>query len=277
MNARSLLRHHDDIAVLVVAERPHILALSETWLDASVTDAEIHLAGYSLYRCDRNRCGGGVAIYCVDNLPCSVLSCGITSSGLEFLWVSVACGCFHPSLAVGCFYRPPGAPSQSINDVTDNVEAMMLRRKHMVACGDLNINMLNQSASHTKVFQNFINSHSLVQPITVPTRYSQSSTSILDLFLVTSDISISKSTVLGTAFSDHLPILLRINSSVARGQPTLITHRSFKHFSKASFEDDLTAAPWCVMDVFEYPDDKLEVFNLLFMDILDKHAPMRTI
>ena len=31
------------------------------------------------------------------------------------------------------------------------------------------------------------------------------------------------------------------------------------------------------MDVFEDPDDKLEVFNLLFVDILDKHAPMRTI
>lgn len=37
VNAHSLLKHFDDVAALVAAERPHILALSETWLDASVT------------------------------------------------------------------------------------------------------------------------------------------------------------------------------------------------------------------------------------------------
>ena len=277
VNARSLLRHLDDVAALVTSERPHILALSETWLDASVTDAEIHLPGYSLFRFDRNRCGGGVAVFCVDYLPSSLLKCGVTSSGAEFLWVSVACGSLHPSLAVGCLYRPPNAPSQSISDVCDNIEAMMLSRKHMIACGDFNVNILDPNTSHSKTFQNFITSHSLIQPISVPTRYSSSSASILDLFLVTPDVPISESSVLDAAFSDHLPILLRINSSITRPQPTFITHRSFKHFSKTSFEEDLGAVPWCVMDVFEDPDDKAEVFNLLFLDILDQHAPIRTV
>ena len=62
VNTRSLLGHFDDVAALVTTEHPHILALSETWLDTSVSDAEIHLPGYRLFRFDRNRCGGGVAM-----------------------------------------------------------------------------------------------------------------------------------------------------------------------------------------------------------------------
>ena len=126
LNTRSLLGHLDDVAALVAAEHPHVLALSETWLDTSVIDAEIHLPGYSLFWFDRNRRGGGIAVYCVNSLPCSLLNRGVTPSGAEFLWLSVASGSFHPSLAVGCFYRPPGAPSQSFHNVCDNIETMML-------------------------------------------------------------------------------------------------------------------------------------------------------
>lgn len=48
-------------------ECPHILALSETWLDSSVGDSEVHISGYTLFRFDHNRNGGGVAVYCADS------------------------------------------------------------------------------------------------------------------------------------------------------------------------------------------------------------------
>ena len=53
-----------------------LVLLSLTWLDPSVDNSEINLPGYSLFRSDRNRCGGGVVVYCANHLPCSVLSCG---------------------------------------------------------------------------------------------------------------------------------------------------------------------------------------------------------
>ena len=276
VNTRSLLRHFDDVSSLVSSERPHILALSETWLDSSVVDGEVHIPGYTLFRFDRNRSGGGVAIYCADNLPCSVLSCSRSSSGVESLWISVRLGCLHPSLAVGCFYRPPGAPSCSVNDVCDNIENMMLTKKYIVACGDFNINLLDLSKSLSKTFQQFITSHSLIQPITVPTRYNHSSASLLDLFLATPDVPISKSTVLDNPFSDHLPVLLRLNTTTPATQPALITHRTFKNFSEASFAADLSCVPWSVIDIFDDPDDKVEIFNLMFTNVLDDHAPVKT-
>ena len=133
VNTRSLLRHFDDVASLVSfvsTHCPQILALSETWLDSLVKDSELLLPRYCLFRYDRNRCGGGgVAIYCIDSLSCSLLSCGTSPSGAEFLWVSVKSGCFYPSLTLGCFYRPPASPSQSVYDICDNIESMMLTKK----------------------------------------------------------------------------------------------------------------------------------------------------
>ena len=58
---------------------------------------------------------------------------------------------------------------------------------------------------------------------------------------------------------------------------SLITRRSFKHFCKSSFEDDLSCVPWSILDVFDDPDDKVEAFNFLFADVLDCHAPLKTI
>ena len=57
-----------------------LVLLSLTWLDPSVDNSEINFPGYSLFRSDHNCCGGGVAVYCADHLPCSVLSCGSSLS-----------------------------------------------------------------------------------------------------------------------------------------------------------------------------------------------------
>ena len=49
MNARSLLFHLDEVLSFVLSHRPDILAVSETWLDLSVSDCGVFLSGYHLY------------------------------------------------------------------------------------------------------------------------------------------------------------------------------------------------------------------------------------
>ena len=157
-----------------------------------------------MFRSDRNRCGGGVAVYCADHLPYSTLSCGASASGVEFLWVSIKSGCFHPSLVLGCLYCLPSSPAQSVHDVCDNIESVMVSMKHVLACGDFNIDMANLDKPYSKTLQSFITTHSLTQPISHLTRYSGASNSILDLFLVSPDVPISKSVVLESS-SDIYP------------------------------------------------------------------------
>ena len=277
LNTRSLVRHFDDVACLVSSIHPEVLALSETWLDSSVVDCELHLPGYSLFRCDRSRCGGGVAVYCADYLSCSVLSCGASSSGIEYLWLSIDTKPFSSPLAFGCFYRPPSLPSQSVQNLFTNIESMMTSKKNVIACGDFNIDMSDLTKPHSKALQTFIHSHSLTHTINLPTRFSAKSQSILDLFLTSSDIPIAKSVVLSSLISDHLPILLDIECGISKPPPSMITRRSFKNFSKSTFEADLSTAPWSIIDIFDCPDDKVSIFNTLFLEVLDSHASLRTV
>ena len=39
----------------------------------------------------------------------------------------------------------------------------------------------------------------------------------------------------------------------------------------------MSSAPWSVVEVFDDGDDKLHAFDLLFNEILDRHAPIRSI
>ena len=48
-----------------------MLAINESELDNTITDGEIHIPGYVIIRKDRNRHGGGVAIYNKENISCS--------------------------------------------------------------------------------------------------------------------------------------------------------------------------------------------------------------
>ena len=41
VNARSLIRHHDDLLSLVSASKFDVIAISESWLDTSIADSEV--------------------------------------------------------------------------------------------------------------------------------------------------------------------------------------------------------------------------------------------
>ena len=112
LNARSLICHLDELALLAASQRPDVLAVSETWLDSGISDGEISIPGYSVTRLDWNCCGSGIAVFCANYLKCSTLSQDISASGLESLWVAVESGLFPSLLALGCFYRPPGSLTQ---------------------------------------------------------------------------------------------------------------------------------------------------------------------
>ena len=60
----------DEVYELSVRMKPDILAFTETWLKSDVYDAEVELPGYNMFHVDRthSRLGGGVILYCKDDL-----------------------------------------------------------------------------------------------------------------------------------------------------------------------------------------------------------------
>ena len=75
-NARSLLPNFDELCALHENNRPGVVCIVETWLSEEITDSEISLPDYQLYRLDRNRHGGGVLMYVHNNYSCKVLLTG---------------------------------------------------------------------------------------------------------------------------------------------------------------------------------------------------------
>ena len=69
-NCRSLLHQLTDLHLLANSSSPPaIMALVETWLYDSVLDVELQLPAYNLYKRDRDRHGGGIAVYTVQLRP----------------------------------------------------------------------------------------------------------------------------------------------------------------------------------------------------------------
>jgi len=71
-NACSLSGKMDELRSLIYTDNFDILAITETWANEEITDAELALDGYVLFRNDRKKGdytkGGGVALYMKDIL-----------------------------------------------------------------------------------------------------------------------------------------------------------------------------------------------------------------
>ena len=108
LNFRSLVRNISEIKLLLSQNDVHILSVNETLLDNSVLNNEIEIEGFQILRKDRNRNGGGVAIYIRNNLHFELLNHD-SLNHLEALPILV-----HPNKCSKTFifiswYRPPNS------------------------------------------------------------------------------------------------------------------------------------------------------------------------
>ena len=106
LNAPSLLKYKDEIDILLNENHIDILALNETRLAPFVSDSHIMINNYSKpARCDRNRQGGGVAVYVKDTISYKTRN-DLPTSGLEIVCIEVMPKC-SSSFIVLAWYRPP--------------------------------------------------------------------------------------------------------------------------------------------------------------------------
>jgi exonuclease III len=109
MNARSIVNKKKELELTVTEENLDVIAITETWLNKNVTDEEMSIKGYTLFREDRNdtikRRGGGVAMYIKNELnPLHKPEFSVENFS-ESLWCSVNSGGEYSLL--GVCYRPP--------------------------------------------------------------------------------------------------------------------------------------------------------------------------
>ena len=278
VNIRSLLPHLDELKLTILKLNPDVIAVSETWLDHSVMDSEIEIDGYQALRYDRNRHGGGVIIYSRNSYQATKnLNISANGSYVETIWTELNHKSFPFPLLLGCFYRPPSTPLTSVNQLFSEIETALSCYRNVILCGDANINVSDCSNHPMKNhLMELINSYHLYQPLTTPTRITSSTSTIIDLFLISNRNLVSSAGTLNVAIADHLMTFVTLTWKRPKNVSTLITRRSFKKFDILSFQEDLQQLPWSVVETFDSPDDKLDTFEKLFNDCLDIHAPWKT-
>ncbi|CAB3997495.1 Transposon Ty3-G Gag-Pol poly, partial [Paramuricea clavata] len=107
LNVASLPKHIDELRLQLTKQSLDILSINETRLDNTINDGLIHLNGYDVLRKDRNRMGGGIAIYFRDNINIKNRN-DLVPDSLEALCVEVRKPKSKPILIVSC-YRPPNS------------------------------------------------------------------------------------------------------------------------------------------------------------------------
>ena len=64
LNARSIINKKTELNIMVDDIKPHIISITESWANNDITNAELGLEGYVMFRKDTiGRRGGGVLLY----------------------------------------------------------------------------------------------------------------------------------------------------------------------------------------------------------------------
>ena len=279
LNINSLLSKIDELRAIAKKSRAAVIGITESKLDESVTDGEINIDGYEVIRSDRNRHGGGVACYIRNDI--SFNPRGNFSSEVENIFLEMLLPKTKPIL-IGILYRPPDQSkfldklSTAISE-TDNFDA-----QEVYILGDLNINLINNQ-KHTpnngiKRYKEFCSLNGLKQLLTLPTRITKTSTSLLDHVLTNSADRVSQFGVVDTGLSDHQ--LIYCTRKITRTKTNVhkyIKTRSLKNYSQTLFLDKLRKVNFPDYSNFKDINNAYSDFTEKVTSVIDEIAPIKEI
>ena len=266
------------------------IAVTETWLQSHITDAQINIENFNVARADRlDRTGGGAALYLHKSIP--ILTSAAYSDGMcECIFVKPAI----TNLRIFVIYRPPNSNHNSFQKLAEFIKNCIDEHSNdssqIIITGDLNFPFIDweteeiysgASIEHKQsalCFIKLLKSSLLTQCVLEPTRGNN----ILDLFCVRDDHMVKSVKVEESTISDHnlVQVCLHLDvdppeveeeSDETESFDSLNFHKAdFKEIERAVFEID-----WKSL----HEDSSIETFPILFTNVLLqiclKHAPKR--
>lgn len=120
-----------------------IFAVSESWLNSTIRNADLEIEGYKLSRLNRLRNQGEACVFI--KLKVNVLKelTGISLSGSDQLWLKIQHKKIKSFLLCVLTYRPPDSPvSHFVDEFTDTYSQALVYGKDVLVVGDLNCDLL---------------------------------------------------------------------------------------------------------------------------------------
>ena len=93
LNARSIVNKKNELKIMVEDIDPHIIGITESWANIDITDAELGLTGYVMFRKDRiGRRGGGVILYVKESIQAYEIKLERGADCDEAIWCKIVSG-----------------------------------------------------------------------------------------------------------------------------------------------------------------------------------------
>jgi len=241
-----------------------IIALNETKLDDVITDDDLTIPDFSIFRADRNRHGGGIVLYLSHRIIFKARLFTDSHQEIEDLTVNI----IHNG-KVGrlcCVYRPPSAPVQWLDDFKLFLLDVCNIDSDLFIFGDFNYDFL--CADKCKDLKNLLSSFNLTQEVLHPTRTSPNSSTLLDPF-ITRSTNLSTTSLINVGLplaSDHCTINVIVNQP-ERVKSVRRTKWCLDRGDYPGLREAIQATNWTFLDDDDMTFDSL---SAAFLDKLTK-------
>ena len=277
INVQGVSNKIDQVRLLLESDKNliHVLGLSETKLNGNHPESVLEINGYQTpYRRDRKtNSGGGLLVYIKNGVSASRRS-DLEHENLECIWTEVK-PVKSKSFLVGNIYRPPNSSIQWNAIFEDCMETVLREEKEIYIMGDINRDLLNNQIK--TAWTDYMEPFGLTQLVSEATRVTSDSRTLIDHIYSNCPENVTSLDVPKIGLSDHYPIFFTRKMHV---QPPKMSHytisyRSFKTFDELKFVEDLQSVPWDTIKLFDDTDDILEAWLDLFLQVVDKHVPLK--
>ncbi|XP_075150730.1 uncharacterized protein LOC142224832 [Haematobia irritans] len=269
LNAQSLRNKIDEFRFIFEDSGIDIVCISETWLSDSIPDSLVRLSGYVIYRNDRKRRGGGVAIYIRDNLVSRFCAQSARDDPIEMISIEIeAPGC---KVFVACVYRPRN--DVMIDSFLADMQTITVQYKNIIITGDFNSNILTEN----RLSDEMLSLGLYPTNTTVPTHHTSAGGTLLDMFFV-SDINyvILYDQISAPTFSKHDLIFLWYDVQMRRVERGF-SFRDFRNIDFGNLYSQSDLIDWSQIYVMDNVDEQISFLQNNIVYLYELCVPVRTL
>jgi len=286
-NANSLRGKMDELRYRTSTAGFDVVGITETWADSSVTDAELALEGFDMFRVDRGGSrGGGVLLYTKEELGAVVLD--NPSEFREQVWCSLKLK--SSSLLLGLCYRSPNSDKNNNDLLLRSLEKMMAKRgeQRILVMGDFNypgIDFSNFAVngganSDENRFYDKIQDLFLIQNVTEATRVREGQIPSLLDYVFTDEENVVDEMICEVPLgkSDHVCITWKLKMERQEAGDGRMGRLDYYRGDYGAIGAALELVDWAGRMVDEVGlEAKWNFFKQTVSDLVNKHVPKKRI
>ena len=294
-NIDSVRAKFDELTAFVVELRQKGFEFSAICLqECHITDSsDISLIHLENYNClvQSSTCGkkGGLIIYLHEKYNHTLRTDIFTNTPFwEGQFIDISGDRLTKNITIGNIYRPPRNLSDTLAEFHEEMKKTLTClskiNNEILITGDFNINLLQ--VHEKNIFNDFFEtmvSNSFIPMITLPTRFSNKSGTLIDnIFCRISDFTLqSTSGILTKKFSDHQPYFMCLNTILSNKQnPKFIKCKinSQESVKKVVQELELmNITDKLNLDKNCDPNTNYNLLSKILNEVLNKHMPNKLV